>query len=94
MILSGQPILKFPEHLEHLVEKKDLPGRPAPAKDPVSYHGGKIYRAPNGTKLRVYKRHGDTLDQSLACDWGDKNDRIKTWRLACSIIESDPRPIE
>ena len=93
VLAAHTSIYKYPKVLAKLEKKKPLPDRPKPSQDPTPYHGGRINTSKARNRLRVYKRSGDIYEQVIPTDLKKKTVVEKSWRLACAIIESDPRPV-
>ena len=92
--VAHKSIFKYPKVLAQLQRKKKAKaGRPEPSLKPVQYYGGRVNTYKSRGQLRVYKRSGDIYEQKIPIDLKNKTVVEKSWRLACAIIESDPRPV-
>ena len=87
-------VMPFKFALKQLRNKKKRARRPPVPTKPLTAHymGGHIYPLHEGKPvLRVCARRGDSHRHKIP--YKDKKDKEKQWHLACSIIETDPRPV-
>ena len=91
IVASGQSIFRYPKVVDLLIKRKSPFNRPKPTKEATLYLGGKIYFSDTKNLLRVVRRIGDRIDQTIPCIWKKTIERNQNWALACAIIECDPR---
>ena len=66
--------------------------KPAPAKTPTSYNGGKLYTSDARKCIRCYVRKTDKVESTFKFDPKSNASFNNAWEQACMAIDTDPRP--
>ncbi len=91
IIGEGKSIFKNPDAVNTLRGLPAKAGRPLLKDTPIEYAGGRIYYVEKSSILRVYRRIGDRVEQTIPIDMSCPSNKKKQFHLACAIIENDPR---